>query len=224
ELARARSLAAMLRDRQTRIVTGVSPRLAEQEKRLRQAIHAKAEEMISLMATDYKKEELDKSEKSLTVLREEHLKLTQQLEKQNPHYNQIKETDTLSVAQVQKLIVEDNETMLLEYFLGKNASYVWAITRNNARVYVLPEEDKITEKVEVVYELAKKADENTEKRLTEASSDLAKLILTPLADQSNIKRVIVVADGALNYIPFQLLPVPSGEPLVANYEIVNVPS
>jgi len=224
ELARARSLAAMLRDRQTRIVTGVSPRLAEQEKRLRQAIHAKAEEMISLLATDYKKEELDKSEKSLTVLREEHLKLTQQLEKQNPHYNQIKETDTLSVAQVQKLIVEDNETMLLEYFLGKNASYVWAITRNNARVYVLPEEDKITEKVEVVYELAKKADESTEKRLTEASSDLAKLILTPLADQSNIKRVIVVADGALNYIPFQLLPAPSGEPLVANYEIVNAPS
>ena len=224
ELARARSLAAMLRDSQTRIVTGVSPRLAEQEKRLRHEIHAKAEEMISLLATDYKKEELDKSEKSLTVLREEHLKLTQQLERQNPHYNQIKETDTLSVAQVQKLIVEDDETMLLEYFLGKNASYVWAITRNNARVYVLPEAGKITEKVDVVYELAKKPDENTEKRLTEAAGDLAKLILTPLANQSNIKRLIVVADGALNYIPFQLLPAPSGEPLVANYEIVNAPS
>jgi CHAT domain-containing protein len=50
------------------------------------------------------------------------------------------------------------------------------------------------------------------------------MILTPLANQSNIKRVIVVADGALNYIPFQLLPAPSGEPLVASYEIVNAPS
>ena len=92
----------------------------------------KAEEIISLLATDYKKEELERSEKSLTVLREEHLKLTQQLQRQNPHYNQIKETANLSIAQVQELIVEDNETMLLEYFLGKNASYVWAITRNDA--------------------------------------------------------------------------------------------
>ena len=38
--------------------------------------------------------------------------------------------------------------------------------------------------------------------------------------------MIVVADGALNYIPFQLLPNPSAnnEPLVAKYEVINAPS
>jgi len=45
-----------------------------------------------------------------------------------------------------------------------------------------------------------------------------------LAQQPAVKRLIVVADGALNYIPFQLLPGPSGDPLVASYEIVNAPS
>ena len=225
ELARARSLAEMLRDRQTRIVTGVSPLLAEQENRLRNKIHSKVEDIISLLATDYKKEELDKSEKALTVLHEEHQKLTQQLQRQNPHYNQIKETANLSIPQVQELIVEDNETMLLEYFLGKNASYVWAITRNEVREYDLPKADTIADKAGVVYDLLKKKpDDNTQKRLSEAGGDLAKMILTPLANQSNIKKVIVVADGALNYIPFQLLPAASGEPLVASYEIVNAPS
>ncbi len=225
ELARARSLAAMLRDRQTRIVTGIDRGLAEREKTLRQAIHTKAEETISLLATDYKKAELDKLEKSLTVLREKHQQLTQQLQKQNPHYDQIKETANLSIPQVQGLIVEDNETMLLEYFLGKKASYVWAITRNDARVYELPNADVITDEVRVIYDLLeKKPDENTQTRLNQAGGDLAKMILTPLVNQSNIKRVIVVADGALNYIPFQSLPAPSGEPLVANYEIVNAPS
>ncbi len=225
ELARARSLAAMLRDRQTKIVTGIDPRLAEREKTLRQAIQAKAEQTFSLLATDYKKDELDKLEQVLTRLRQQHQELTQQLQKQNPHYNQIEETTNYSVQQVQELIVEDNETMLLEYFLGKNASYVWAITRNSARVDELPKADEITDEVRVVYELlAKKPDEETEKRLNDASGKLAKMILTPLANQSNIKRVIVVADGALNYIPFQLLPAPSGNPLVANYEIVNAPS
>ena len=50
ELARARSLAALLRDTQTQIVTGIDPQLAEQERTLRQAIRAKAEQTITLLA------------------------------------------------------------------------------------------------------------------------------------------------------------------------------
>ncbi|HEX3253473.1 MAG TPA: CHAT domain-containing protein [Pyrinomonadaceae bacterium] len=225
ELARARTLAALLRDRQTKIVTGIDPRLAERERTLRQTIRAKAEETISLLATDYKKEQLDELEQSLRRLREQHQQLTLQLQIQNPHYDQIKETTNYSVQQIQDLIVEDNETMLLEYFLGKNASYVWAFTRNDARVYELPKADVITGEVKTLYELlAKKPDDDTETRLNKAGGELAQMILTPLANQSTIKRVIVVADGALNYIPFQLLPGPSGDPLVASYEIVNAPS
>src|SRR6185369_2165665 len=225
ELARARSLAALLQDRQTKIVTGIDPRLAEREKNLRQAVHAKAEQTILLLATDYKKEQLDELEQALTRLREQHQQLTQQLQKQNPRYDQIQEPTNLSVQQIQQLIVEDNDTMLLEYFLGRNASYVWAITRNDARVYELPKADAITSAVQVVYELlAKKPDDDSELRFSKAGSDLAQMILTPLAKQPAVKRLIVVADGALNYIPFQLLPGPAGDPLVASYEIVNAPS
>ena len=63
---------------------------------------------------------------------------------------EIKETTNYSVQKSRNCIVEDNETMLLEYFLGKNTSYVWAITRNGARVYELPKADVITEAVGVV--------------------------------------------------------------------------
>ena len=223
ELSRARSLAEMLRDKQTKIVTGVDPRLAEREKKLRETIRSTAEQTLSLLATD-KKEELDRLERALTRLREQHQQLTQQLQKQNPHYDQIEPTK-YSIQQIQQLIIEDNETMLLEYFLAKNASYVWAITRNDARVYILPKDEEITKKAKIVYDLlAMKPDDNTQKQLSEAGGDLAKIILTPLDEQPNIKRLIVVADGALNYIPFQSLPVLSGNPLIANYEIVNAPS
>ena len=225
ELARARSLAALLRDTQTTVVTGIDPRLAEREGKLRRNIREIAEHTISVLATDYKKEQLDSLEKALTALREQHQQLTQQLQKQNPNYDQFQETANYSIQQIQQFIVEDNETMLLEYFLGKDASYVWAITRNDARVYELPKAEKVTAAVGTLYELlAKKPDDDSEKRLSKAGSELAQMILTPLANQSTIKRVIVVADGALNYIPFQLLPSPSGTPLVASYEIVNAPS
>src|ERR1051326_8351115 len=197
ELARARSLAALLRDTQTTVVTGIDPRLAEREGKLRRNIREIAEHTISVLATDYKKEQLDSLEKALTALREQHQQLTQQLQKQNPNYDQFQETANYSIQQIQQFIVDDNETMLLEYFLGKDASYVWAITRNDARVYELPKAEKVTAAVGTLYELlAKKPDDDSEKRLSKAGSELAQMILTPLANQSTIKRVIVVADGA----------------------------
>jgi CHAT domain-containing protein len=225
ELARARSLAALLRDTQTRVVSGIDPQLAAREKALRRAIHVKADQAISLIAADYKKAQLDEVGRSLTALREQHLQLTQQLERQNPQYDQIRDASNYSVQQIQEHVVEDNETMLLEYSLGKNASYAWAITRNDAQVYELPKAEVITSAVQDVYKLlAPKPDDDIEKSLNQAAGNLAHMVLTPLANHANIKRVIVVADGALNYIPFQSLPSASGNPLVASYEIINAPS
>src|SRR6185369_12625522 len=130
----------------------------------------------------------DELEQALTRLREQYQQLTQQLQKQNPRYDQIQEPTNFSVQQIQQLIVEDDETMLLEYFLGRNASYVWAITRNDARVYELPKADAITSAVQVVYELlAKNPDDDTQKQFSKAGSDLAQMILTPLAKQPAVK-------------------------------------
>lgn len=227
EIARARSLTELLRDTQTRIVDGASPELAEQERLLRHAIRTRVDQTITLLAGDYKKDELNEIEKSLTRLREQHKQVVQKLQNQNPHYDQLKETTSYSVKQIQDLIIEDDQTMLLEYFLGRNESYLWAITRNDAKVFKLPKADVITQAVNDVYDLLE-TEPNTDidKRLNKATAELAELVLAPVANQLNVRRIIVVADGALNYIPFQLLPLASrnNAPLVANYEVVNAPS
>jgi CHAT domain-containing protein len=224
ELARARSLAALLRDTQTKIVTGIDPQLAEQERTLRQAILAKAEQTMTLLAADYNKDQFHELETALTRLREQHKQVVQKLQQQNPHYDQIKETTNYSVKQIQDLIIEDDQTMLLEYFLGRNGSYLWAITRNDAKVFELPKADVITQAVRDVYQLISSEPNNdTDKRLNKATAELSQLVLGPVANQLNARRIIVVADGALNYIPFQMLS-HNQAPLVANYEVVNAPS
>ena len=227
ELARARSLAELLRDTQTKVIDGADPNLIEQERTLRKEIQIKVEQTVALMAGNYKKDQLNDLETTLTHLREQHKLVVGELQKQNPRYDQIKETTTYSVQQVQESIVEDDQTMLLEYFLGKNASYVWAIKRNDIKVFKLPKADDIDGKVRVVYDLLSndKPDSDSDDRLNKASTELSQMVLGPLAGQLNAGRLIVVADGALNYIPFQLLPNPDDRtPLVAKYEIVNAPS
>jgi CHAT domain-containing protein len=62
--------------------------------------------------------------------------------------------------------------------------------------------------------------------LRTAIEEVSRLILGPLGDKLHARRLIIVPDGILQYIPFQILTVPpDGDlPLVAKHEIVNAPS
>jgi CHAT domain-containing protein len=52
------------------------------------------------------------------------------------------------------------------------------------------------------------------------------MLLGPVAGRLSGRRLLIVADGELQYIPFGILPLPEagGAPLVTRYEIVNAPS
>jgi CHAT domain-containing protein len=66
-----------------------------------------------------------------------------------------------------------------------------------------------------------------------AAVELSRKILGPVAGQLHDKRLLVVADGALHYVPFAALPEPEtaqgagyapSNPLVMKHEVVNLPS
>ncbi len=85
----------------------------------------------------------------------------------------------------------------------------------------------IRKAVQTLYDLVKqKPTSETKGQLDGATRELAQLVLAPVADQLNKRQIIVAADGALNYIPFQMLPASSTnpEPLLVSHEIINTPS
>ncbi len=82
-----------------------------------------------------------------------------------------------------------------------------------------------------------------ETKLPAAAQALSKTLLTPVAAQLGNKRLVIVADGALQYIPFAMLPEPSvvsgqlsvaknnkprttdnGQPLIVKHEVISLPS
>src|SRR5205085_3927918 len=227
ELARARSLAELLRATGTNLVPGLDPKLAEQEKSLRQSLRVKEDDKWRLLGRAYKKEELDALDEELTRLDAEYKQVNETIRALYPSYGQITRPAAWDLRRIQEQVVADDQTVLLEYSLGADNSYVWAVTRDRFASYELPAQARINEAAEKVYKLlATHPDEKTEGELTEATQELSRMVLSPVAAELNKRRVIVVADGALNYIPFQVLPSPShdGEPLIADYEVVNDPS
>ena len=226
ELARARSLAEFLRDTHTDVLTGVDPALADQEKNLRQLIRAKIDFRTELLATNYTQEELKEIENSLAQLRQQQQQLSEKIRSLSPSHEQITRPSNYSLSEIQTHVIENDDTALVEYLLGETTSYAWVVTRNSIDVFELSDEAQIEAAVGKVYELLRQRPvADSDNQLNEAAAQLSKLILAPLAHKLQTRRLIVVADGALHYIPFQFLPHPAErQPLIASYEIVNVPS
>lgn len=147
----------------------------------------------------------------------------------------------LSIKEIQRQLLDDN-TILLEFKLGDERSYLWTITRDAVRSYQLPAKAEIETQARRVYELltARQPASNLtlgQQRAREKAGDLqypkvasalSNMLLAPVAKQLGTKRLVIVADGALQYLPFAALPAPATttnpRPLILDHEIASLPS
>jgi CHAT domain-containing protein/predicted negative regulator of RcsB-dependent stress response len=248
ELARARSLAELLSESKKIRANDPHADLAKREIELRQAIRDKMDLRTTLLVKEVKdeanktdptkatktadpvqrKQQLAQVETSLSEVHREHARVAEQLRRKDPLRNQIIEPTAYTLEQIQNEVIADDETVLLEYLLAEEASYAWVVTRKDAKVYELPNRALINEAAQKVYKLLSKRPngDGVNNDLEKAAKQLSEMVLSPLAGHLSAQRLIIVADGALHYVPFQLLPQPNAgaEPLIARYEIVNAPS
>ncbi|HYO91684.1 MAG TPA: CHAT domain-containing tetratricopeptide repeat protein, partial [Pyrinomonadaceae bacterium] len=227
ELARARSLAEMLQATGTILAIPDAP-LAAEEKSLRQSLRVKENYKVALLGRQsYSKEALDALNEELARLEAQYRKVMETIRERYPSYEQITRPVAWDLRRIQEQVIADDDTVLLEYSLGVEKSYAWVVTRSGMTGYELASRGSINEAAQRVYKLLASLPGTTnESELSEATENLGRLILSPVAADLKKRRVIVVSDGALNYIPFQVLPSPSGagEPFVTTHEIVNAPS
>ncbi len=164
----------------------------------------------------------------------------------NSRYASLTAPQPLSIREIQQQVLDDN-TILLEFQLGQERSYLWTITRDGVLSYQLPSKEKIETQARRVYELltARQPAPNLtpgQQRAREKAADLqyqkeasalSNMLLAPVAKQLGIKRLVIVADGALQYLPFAALPAPvlsetettsDLKPLILDHEIVSLPS
>jgi CHAT domain-containing protein/tetratricopeptide (TPR) repeat protein len=146
----------------------------------------------------------------------------------------------LAFEAVQELL--DADTVLLEYMLGKDGGLVFAVTRSGLASGELPGSAEIEEKVRRLRALLAARKERVRFETTEErarrlfradaeaerlAGEMSELLLRPVAPQLTRRRVVVVADGLLHYLPFAALPAPGSVPalaLIERHEVVHLPS
>jgi CHAT domain-containing protein/predicted negative regulator of RcsB-dependent stress response len=240
ERARARALLETLAEANADIRQGVDPKLVERERALQIQLNAKAQAQMKLLSgarTDAQAKTMAGDIEALTV---EFQQVKTQIRQSSPRYAALTQPQPLTLKEIQTNVL-DRDTLLLEYSLGKERSYLWAVTPDSITSYELPKRDEIESAARRVYDILNARNltvegETPEQRrariaqaeaqYVEAAAQLSSKILAPVAKQLGNKRLLVVADGVLQYIPFAALPDPSGNaaPLVVKHEIVSLPS
>ncbi|HEY8561668.1 MAG TPA: CHAT domain-containing protein [Pyrinomonadaceae bacterium] len=226
EKIRARSLMENLIESGLNLSEFAPPNFFAREQVLLEAIAAA--ELKRTEALRAKNPALQKTaETELQKKLDEFQVLQENFRQKNPQFSAINQPQTPSLAETQKLL--DDETAILEYALGEQQSYVWVIRKSSFRLAKLPPKNAVNRAVREFYRALNDRESKTEAAAIEKSNELSREILSPVADDlKTVARLVVIADGGLQLIPFSALTLAPGAggylPLAENVEIVNAPS
>ena len=207
ERTRARSLLEVLTEAGADIRQGVDPVLLERERATHQRLNAKAERLTRIRNGKHPEEDAE-AKKEIELLLTDYQEAQAAIRVSSPRYAALTQPRPLSLKEIQQQVL-DPDTLLLEYSLGSKRSYLWAVTTTLIDSYELPNRADIETAARAVHELlanGSKRELQTQMKL--ATAELSRMILGPVAGLLANKRLLIVADGALQYVPFAALPSP----------------
>jgi len=150
------------------------------------------------------------------------------MRRSNPRFTALTAAAPLSLPEIRQRVL-DQGTLMLSYLLGEQESYLWAVDRESLRAFRLPKRDTIEGQARLALDALARS--NTPAGELDADRYLGALstsLLSPVAGQLGKKRLLIIPDGALHYIPFGALPEPgggTGSPLLIDaHEIAYLPS
>jgi hypothetical protein len=221
----------------------VDPALLQRERETQSRLNARAQAQMELLSGPHAEAQATAIAEEIQTLIKDLQQVETEIRQTSPHYAALMQPRPLTLKEIQTQVL-DQDTLLLEYSLGKERSYLWMVTSSSITSYELAKRDEIETAAGNFYNLLNvrnkdikgETSKQREARIAKADLDiplaaasLSRMVL-PAAGQLGKKRLMIVADGVLHFVPFAVLPVVSGRvtttprPLIADHEIVNLPS
>ena len=253
ERARARMLLELLTEARIDIRQGVNTELLNRERVLQQRLASK-NELFSQFSTSKNNSEQAKLAKLLkaeiVVLTAESREIESRIRAESPSYAALTQPQPRKLVEIQQQVL-DRDTLMLEYALGTERSYLFAVTPTTLKVFTLPKREDIQNAARRFYELLSRQHQPSvfsslvekqrwtaqlDRATMQAAEALSRMILSPVVAEMKGKRLLIVPDGALHYVPFAALTVVdeaggrmkskpfTAHPLIVNHEILTLPS
>ena len=242
ERGRARSMLETLAESRAGIRQGVDQSLLRRESQLQRQLNTTVERRIQLAGVKASSAQMAEIERELSELTTAYQQVQGEIRNSSPRYSALVQPAPLTLKKIQQQVL-DNDTALLAFALGEERSFAWLVTTDSIKSFELGASAEIENTASRLYShltarnQPQKYETPSQRRARIASDDaqyldvsreLSTKLLGDVAKHLQQQRLVIVADGALQYVPFAALPTPAAtsgfRPLIADYEIVSLPS
>jgi len=248
ERARGRVLLDSMLDARVDLHEGVEPALLVRERTLEKNLNDASTQLSRALATGASSR--DTAAAAVDRLTGEYRDVQAQIRRASPRYASVTMPEPLTAAAIQDQVV-DRDTVLLEFALGDERSWLFAVTPDTLTSVPLPPRAEIESAARLLHSQLTARQRRKGERYNDytrrvASADraaetqsraMSRLLLGGVASQLNgswrDKRLVIVSSGVLTYLPFAALPLPDTQddanrtgvvPLISRHEVVTVPS
>ncbi len=224
--ARARNLRDLLANASGPITQGVPAALHERERVARQQLQLKETERLRVFGQSPTGPAAERVDRDVAAALVAYRDVLSEVRRVNPRYADLTNSAPVSIEAVRAALGAD--TVVLSYWLGRDRSAAFVIGRSDLRVVMLPGRAAIEDAARRVHQLLSQGPSVVNAGAQQRAQDaLAAMILQPVAGALSRPRLVVIPDGALQYVPFAALSLPggpAGRPLIADKELVPAPS
>src|SRR5262249_55897839 len=169
----------MLTEARVDIRQGVDPALLERERILLGQLNAAIEKRTRLLGRKHFPEDAAAAGKEILAITTEYEQVQSQIRLKSPRYAALTQPSLLSLNEIEQLL--DPDTVLLEYSLGKERSFLWLVTTTSMASFVLPKRKEIEAAVKDVLTLLTKS--GTPEEFEAKAAQVGQILLGPVASK-----------------------------------------
>jgi CHAT domain-containing protein/Tfp pilus assembly protein PilF len=247
ERARARVLLDSLLDAHVDLREGIDTALLDRERVLQKQLNDSSAQLSRLLAGKHTNQQTAAAARKLDDLTRDYQELQAEIRRRSPRYAAVMQPQPLEAAGIQSSVL-DSDTVLLEIALGEERSWLWAVTPETISSTELPPRRTIDAAARSLYERFVARQKHSgdgaveyagrvaaaDAQLGREAARVSQMLFGGIADRLNGdwrgKRLVIVTEGTLEYLPFAALPIPDSGgakervPLITRHEIVTTPS
>jgi CHAT domain-containing protein/tetratricopeptide (TPR) repeat protein len=204
ERARARAFLDLLAEARLNVEAGIAPELLSRQRELGQRLSEIQSRLIEAHSAKAAPEEIAALERDLARADDDSLSLSREVRRLYPHYAELQYPEPPPLPEVQKLLGE--KTLLLEYLVGEEGSFLFAVRRDGYRVARLPEGPRLREAVSRLREAVSRPERAALSTYVSLAKRLYDQLVLPAKDiADHVEEILVAPDDILHYLPFELL-------------------
>ncbi|QMU29983.1 CHAT domain-containing protein [Adhaeribacter radiodurans] len=201
EGSKAAVLAESLRKLEIKNISGISPRLRQQEadlKRNNVALQVKlVEDTVSNFRREMYRDRLRENEIKLA-------KIDKEFENNKQYYQLKYDTQPVKVSPIQEKL--SKQTAIVEYFIGKNNLYVFVITSQSFEAKQLNSTKAFRKNWAILHKAFYQPEPTFGLPESQAAHQLYQQLIAPVAASLTGKqRLVIIPDKELGYVPFEAL-------------------